>query len=88
MDGIIVYLLIGTLWCFITDVFMTEMENNNTRLRYIVFWPVTFIAFVMGLLMLGIIETMRKCNVCKRRNLISSLRIKIKKLVELVKELG
>jgi len=48
MDGIVVYLSIGTLWCFITDVFMTQMENNNTRLRYIVFWPVTFIAFVMG----------------------------------------
>ena len=31
MDGIVVYLSIGTLWCFITDVFMTQMENNNTR---------------------------------------------------------
>lgn len=48
MDGIIVYLLIGTLWCFFTDVFMTEMENNNTRLRFIFFWPVTVIAFIWG----------------------------------------
>ena len=48
MDGIIVYLLIGTLWCFITEVFMTEMENNNTRLRYVIFWPVTVIAFIWG----------------------------------------
>jgi len=48
MDGIIVYLLIGVLWCFITDVFMTQMDGNGTRLRYILFWPVTFIAFIMG----------------------------------------
>ena len=48
MDGILTYLLIGLGWCFITDVFMTEMENNNTRLRYIIFWPVTFLAFIMG----------------------------------------
>ena len=41
MDGFITYLIIGVIWCFITDVFMTEMENNNTRLRYIIFWPVT-----------------------------------------------
>ena len=41
MDGFITYLIIGVIWCFITDVFMTEMENNNTRLRYIIFWSVT-----------------------------------------------
>ena len=48
MDGIIVYLLIGTCGCLFTDVFMTEMENNNTRLRFIFFWPVTVIAFIWG----------------------------------------
>ena len=48
MDGILTYLLIGLNWCFITDVFMTEMENNNTRLRYIIFSSVTFLIFIMG----------------------------------------
>ena len=48
MDGFITYLVIGVIWCFITDVFMTEMENNNTRLRYIIFWPVTVLAFIWG----------------------------------------
>ena len=48
MDGILTYLLIGFVWCFVSDVFMTQMESNNTRLRFILFWPVTFIAFIMG----------------------------------------
>ena len=48
MNGISIYLLIGTIWCLITDKLMTEMENNNTRLRYILFWPITMGAFIYG----------------------------------------
>ena len=48
MDGFITYLIIGVIWCFITDVFMTEMENNNTRLRYIIFWSVTVWSLIWG----------------------------------------
>lgn len=42
------YLLIGVIWCFITDKFMTEMDGNGTRLRYIFFWPITLGAFIYG----------------------------------------
>ncbi len=48
MDGIMTYLLIGVIWCFITDKFMTEMDGNGTRLRYIFFWPITLGAFIYG----------------------------------------
>ena len=50
MDGILTYLIIGATWCFITDFFFTDMElSNGARLRYTLLWPVTFIAFMMGL---------------------------------------
>ena len=50
MDGFITYLTIGVIWCFITDFFFTDMElSNEARLRYTLLWPVTFIAFMMGL---------------------------------------
>ncbi len=51
MDGFITYLTIGVIWCFITDFFFTDMElSNGARLRYTLLWPVTFLAFVMGLI--------------------------------------
>jgi len=51
MDGFITYLTIGIIWCFITDFFFTDMElSNGARLRYTLLWPVTFLAFVMGLI--------------------------------------
>ena len=51
MDGFITYLIIGVIWCFITDFFFTDMElSNGARLRYTLLWPVTFLAFVMGLI--------------------------------------
>ena len=31
------YILIGLIWCLITDLLMTEMEDNWTRVRYILF---------------------------------------------------
>ena len=50
MDGFLTYLIIGAVWCFVTDFFFTDMElSNGARLRYTLLWPVTFIAFMMGL---------------------------------------
>ena len=48
MQDISTYILIGLIWCLITDLFMTEMEDNWTRVRYIIFWPITLGAFVYG----------------------------------------
>jgi len=50
IDGFITYLIIGLIWCFITDFFFTDMEmSNGARWRYTLLWPVTFTAFMMGL---------------------------------------
>lgn len=46
----VTYLLIGLIWCFITDYFFTNMEmSNGARIRYTLFWPVTFSAFLIGI---------------------------------------
>lgn len=42
------YILTGTLWCFICDNFMVKMDSNMTRVRYILFWPYTLVAFIIG----------------------------------------
>jgi|TARA_B100000035_G_C20801687_1_gene465829 hypothetical protein len=48
MQDFSTYILIGLIWCLITDLLMTEMEDNWTRVRYILFWPITFGAFIYG----------------------------------------
>jgi len=49
MNGIWIYLAIGTVWCCIVDMVMTPMNDNWKRFRFIVFWPITFLSFCIGI---------------------------------------
>lgn len=49
MDNVSLYILVGLIWCFIADNFMTTMESNWTRFRFILFWPITLGAFLLGI---------------------------------------
>lgn len=44
MNGILVYLLIGVIWAILHE----PLPTNGVRFRFIVLWPFTFIAWVMG----------------------------------------
>lgn len=48
-EGIMNYLLLGTIWCFICDRFMVRMQDNWTRVRFIVFWPYTLFSFLYAI---------------------------------------
>lgn len=49
MDWYITYLIIGTIWCFITDYFFTDMElSNGARIRFVLLWPITLSFFIIG----------------------------------------
>ena len=49
MSWYITYLIIGTIWCFITDYFFTDMElSNGARIRFILLWPITLSFFIWG----------------------------------------
>ena len=48
-DIIITYLIIGFLWLSLWDVFIQKMPNNGTRIRYLLLWPFTLIAFLIGI---------------------------------------
>ncbi len=48
---IIKYLMIGTVWLLIVDLYMAQgMMNNSTRIRYLLLWPVTLSAFILGVI--------------------------------------
>jgi len=44
----IFYLLIGFVWLAIWDLGIQKMPSNGTRLRYLLLWPVTLCAFIVG----------------------------------------
>ncbi len=48
MQEISIYILIGLIWCLITDLYISKMPDNSVRVRYIIFWPITLGAFVYG----------------------------------------
>lgn len=48
-EGIMNYLLLGTIWCFICDRFMVRMQDNWTRIRFILFWPYTLFSFLYAI---------------------------------------
>ena len=48
---IIKYLMIGTVWLLIVDLYMAQgMMNNSTRIRYLLLWPFTLGAFILGVI--------------------------------------
>jgi hypothetical protein len=49
IDGILTYLLIGFIWMAFWDILIEQMPNDETRMRYLIFWPVTLIAFLIGI---------------------------------------
>tara|TARA_B110000503_G_scaffold120796_1_gene183777 strand:+ start:284 stop:469 length:186 start_codon:yes stop_codon:yes gene_type:complete len=49
-DIIITYLIIGFIWLSLWDVFVEKMPNNGTRMRYFFLWPITLIAFLIGII--------------------------------------
>ena len=43
--------MIGTVWLLIVDLYMAQgMMNNSTRIRYLLLWPVTLSAFILGVI--------------------------------------
>ena len=50
IEGILTYLLIGTIWSFTCEKLIQPMEDNGTRIRFIVFWPYTFCTFIIALI--------------------------------------
>lgn len=50
IDIILTYLLIGTIWSFTCERLIVKMEDNGTRIRFILFWPYTFCTFVIALI--------------------------------------
>ena len=50
IDIILTYLLIGTIWSFTCERLIVKMEDNGTRIRFILFWPYTFSTFVIALI--------------------------------------
>jgi uncharacterized membrane protein len=47
MNGLIVYLVIGTLWALVNEA---HIESNGHRMRLIFLWPVTVTAFIIGVI--------------------------------------
>jgi hypothetical protein len=39
------YLICGVIWALLNE---SNIQNNGHRFRMIVFWPVTFTAFIIG----------------------------------------
>lgn len=48
IKGIVIYLTIGLIWVLVTDALLTKLSSNWQRFRFITMWPVTFIAFIVG----------------------------------------
>jgi len=49
MIDILGYFGIGIIWCFIVDtVYEGNTMDKYKMFRFIVFWPITLIAFCMG----------------------------------------
>jgi hypothetical protein len=49
MESLMIYLLIGTMWCLLFEFGINPREiNNGTRLRQILFWPIPLGAFIIG----------------------------------------
>lgn len=47
LQSISLYLLIGIVWAFLHETSSIEMDTGK-RVRVCLFWPITFIAFVIG----------------------------------------
>lgn len=47
MNLIITYFLIGIIWGLLWEITKTQM-TNGTRVRLILFWPITLAAWIVG----------------------------------------
>jgi hypothetical protein len=47
MNGLIVYLVIGTLWALANE---SHIESNGHRMRLLFLWPFTVTAFIIGVI--------------------------------------
>lgn len=45
MNGIVFYLLAGLVWALLNE---GNIQSNGHRIRLVLFWPVTFVAFIVG----------------------------------------
>lgn len=48
MNLIQIYLLIGLVWCFFWERAIPEEMTNGRRIRYVLFWPITLFAWIIG----------------------------------------
>lgn len=49
IEALNIYLLIGIIWLLIHEFSKMELDNGQ-RVRLLIFWPITFFAFIIGLI--------------------------------------
>jgi hypothetical protein len=44
------YCIIGLIWTFVHDCAGIDNMTNSIRIRLFLFWPITVLAFILGLI--------------------------------------
>jgi hypothetical protein len=50
VNAVTLYFIIGFIWLLFIEFILDIKMNDNTRIRYFVFWPFTLGAFIMGVI--------------------------------------
>jgi len=45
-----IYFFIGLLWCLFIEFVLNIKMSDGARLRYLIFWPYTMGAFIIGII--------------------------------------
>ena len=47
---LLAYCIIGLIWTFVHDCAGMDNMTNSLRIRLFLFWPITVLAFILGLI--------------------------------------